>query len=62
MKSHIDRTSESPLCRLCGEKGENITHLTSECKKLAQKEYKRRHDNVACIVHWKLRGLYKLES
>ena len=47
MKSHIDRTSESPLCRLCGEKGENITHLTSDCKKLAKKEYKKRHDNVA---------------
>ena len=37
VKFHIDRTSESPLCRLCGEKGENITHLTSECKKLTKK-------------------------
>ena len=51
VKFQIDRTSESPLCRLCGEK----------CKKLAQKEYKKRHDNVARIVHWKLCGLYKLE-
>ena len=38
VKFHIDRTSEAPLCRLCGEKGEHITHLTSECKKLAQND------------------------
>ena len=49
---HIDKTSESPLCRLCGRKGESVQHITSECKKLAQKEYKRRHDNVAKKVHW----------
>ena len=61
VKFHIDRTVESSLCRLCGEKGEHVTHLISECKKLAQKEYKRRHANVARIVHWKLCGLYQLE-
>jgi hypothetical protein len=37
VKFHIDRTVESPLCRFCGEKGEHITNLISECKKLAQK-------------------------
>ena len=45
---------ESPLCRLCGEKGESVTHIVCECKKLAQREYKQRHDNVAKVVHWKL--------
>ena len=25
------------------------------CKKLAQEEKKKRHDNVAKLVHWKLR-------
>ena len=49
---HIDKTSESPLCRLCGRKGESVQHITSECEKLAQKEYKRRHDNVAKKFHW----------
>ena len=29
-----------------------VQHITSGCEKLAQKEYKRRHDNVAKIVHW----------
>ena len=45
---------DSPLCRLCGEKGETINHIISECNKLAQKEYKRRHDNIARLVPWKL--------
>ena len=30
-------------------------------RKLAQKEYKRRHNNVARIVHWKLCGKYNLK-
>ena len=28
--------------------------IISGCSKLAQKEYKRRHDNLGKIVHWKL--------
>ena len=47
MKYHIDKTSESDLCRLCGEKGESVQHITSGCEKLAQKEYQIRHGNVA---------------
>ena len=61
VKHHIDRTAESPLCRLCGKKGESVCHLVSECKKLAQKEYKKQHDNLAKIVHWNLSELYQLE-
>ena len=45
---------EGPLCRMCNEKGETVQHIVSECKKLAQRECKRRHDNVAKFVHWKL--------
>ena len=37
-------------------------HLISGCKKLAQREYKRRHNNVARIVHWTLCGKYGLEQ
>ena len=29
-----------------------ISRIVSECGKLAQKEYKRRHDNVGRYVHW----------
>ena len=37
MKYHIDKTSESSLCRLFGKKGESVQHITSGCEKLAQK-------------------------
>ncbi|XP_063611810.1 uncharacterized protein LOC134785404 [Penaeus indicus] len=40
--------------------GESIQHIVSACGKLAQKEYKRRYDNVARKIHWdicKERGL-----
>ena len=56
VKHHIDKTLESPLCRLCGEKGETINHIVSECKMLAQREYKGRHDNIARNIHWELCG------
>ena len=51
LKFHIDKTANSPLCRICGNKGETVQHIICECEKLAQKEYKRRHDNVAKRLH-----------
>ena len=30
IKFHIDKTSGSPICRMCREKGESVSHLTSE--------------------------------
>ena len=37
-------------------------HLISGCPKLSQKQYKRRLDNVARRVHWKLCNKHGLES
>ena len=54
IKFHIDKTIGSPLCRMCGERGESVDHLVSEYSKLAQWEYKRRHDDVARYIHWQL--------
>ena len=34
----------------------------NEYEKLAQKEYKRRHNNIARIVHWKLCGIYNVKE
>ena len=53
-KIYIDKTNDSPMCRMCGERNETVSHIISECSKLAQKEYKRRHDNVGKYIHWKL--------
>ena len=47
---------------MCGERGETVQHIIYECKKLAQREYKRRHDTVAKLVHWKLCEKHNLES
>ena len=52
LKYHIEKSVESPLCRMCHEKGDSVNHIVSECSKLAQREYKRRHDNVGRYVHW----------
>ena len=60
VKFNIDKNSESPSCRMCRKKGESLSHITSECSMLAQKEYKRRHDNLARIIHWDTCGKYKL--
>ena len=39
---------------MCRKVDESIYHIVSGCSKLAQKEYKRWHDKLAKIVHWKL--------
>ena len=46
---------------MCDKKSEAITHIISECEKVAQKEHKRRHDNIARIVPWELCGKYNLK-
>jgi Reverse transcriptase (RNA-dependent DNA polymerase) len=50
----IDHRNVNPKCRLCGEKDETVEHLVSACSKLAQTEYKARHDKVAALLHWRL--------
>ena len=40
VKAHIDNTQDDPLCRICRQKEENVSHLLSQCPKLAITEYK----------------------
>ena len=40
-ENKIDTTLENQLRRMCGERGETVQHIICECKKLAQREYKR---------------------
>ena len=47
---------------MCAKTGERISHIVSECSKLAQREYKRRHDDVARMIHWKLCEKFNLEK
>ena len=54
VKAKINKSQGDSLCRVCRNVDEGIDHIVSGCSKLAQKEYKRRHDNLGKIVHWKL--------
>ena len=54
VKAKIDKSQGDSLCRVCKKVDESIDHIVSGCSKLAQKEYKRRHDNLGKIIHWKL--------
>ena len=44
IKARIDKTQQNSKCRLCGGRDETINHIISVCSKLAQKDYKTRHD------------------
>ena len=54
IKAKIDKTQEESKCRMCGQVDETVNHIISECSKLAQKEYKRRHDWVGKRIHWEV--------
>ena len=53
VKARIDK-SQKDCRKVCRKVDESIDHIVSGCSKLAQKEYKRRHDNLGKIAHWKL--------
>ena len=54
VKTRIDKIQRDSLCRVCRKVDESIDHIFSDCSKLAQKEYKRRHGNLGKIVPGKL--------
>ena len=54
IKARIDKTQQNSKCKLCGDRDETINHIISECSKLAQKEYKARHDWVGKMIHWEM--------
>ena len=53
-KAKIDKTQENSKCRMCGKAEERVNHVLSECSKLAQKEYKRRHDWFGTKIQWEI--------
>ena len=48
---YTDRRGAAPTCWLCNKTGESIVHIVSECSKVAQREYRCRHDSVARYAH-----------
>jgi hypothetical protein len=60
-RAMLEREGASPLCRMCKESIETVDHIVSGCSKLAQQEYKARHDRVATAVHWSLMKKFGFE-
>ena len=61
IKARIDKTQPNSKCRLCGDRDETINHIISECSKLAQNEYKARHDCVGKVIHWEMCKKFKFD-
>ena len=57
-KATIDSTQTDPKCRIGKQNNETMSHIVRACPKLAQKEYKKRHDKAARAIHWDLSGKY----
>ena len=60
-KVKIMKEQGTSKCRMCGSSEESVMHILSECEKLAQTEYRKRHDKVAIIIPWELCSLYGFE-
>ena len=54
IEAKIDKMQQNSKCRLCSDRDETINHIISERSKLAQKEYKARHDWVAKVINREL--------
>ena len=54
VKAKIDKSHGDSLYRVCRKVEKSIDHIVSGCSEGAQKEYKRKHDNLEKLVLWKL--------
>ena len=61
IKARIDKSQQNSKCRLYGDRDEKITHIISECRKLAQKVYKARHAWVGKAIHWEMCKKFKFD-
>ena len=61
IKARIGKTQQNSKCRLCGDRDETINHIIKECSKLAQREYKVRHDWVGKVIHLEMCQKFKFD-
>ena len=55
VKARIENQNVSSKCRMCGSHDETVQHIfLCSCPKLAQTEYKKRHDVVRRVIHWEV--------
>ena len=51
VKAKNDKSQGNSLCRVCIKVDQSRDHIVSGCSEPSQKEYNRRHDNLAKIVY-----------
>jgi len=61
IKVKIDKQEGEATCRMCKNREETVTHVISECTKLAQLECKKRDDKVTGAVYWSLCETYHIK-
>ena len=61
IKAKIENQNVSSKCRMCGSHDETVQHILCSFPKLAQTEYKKRHDVLGRFVHWELCKEYGVE-
>ena len=61
IKVRIDKTQQNSKCRLCDDRYETINRIISECSKLAQKEYKARHNRIGKVFHREMCKEFKFD-
>ena len=54
INAKIDKTQGESKHRLRGKVDETVRHIVCECRILAQRKYKKRHDWVGRKIHWKV--------
>ena len=62
LKARIDKSTSDAMCRVCRQSEETVDHIVSGCSKLAQKEYKQRHDCVAQALHLDLCQKHEIQA
>ena len=60
-KTKIHKTQQNSKYRLCDGRHKKITHIISECCKLALKEYQTSHNWVWKGIHWELCQKFKFD-
>ena len=61
LKVKIDKSQQNSKCRLRSNRDETINHIIIKCSKLAQKEYKTRHNLERKVIHWELCKKFKID-
>jgi len=60
IKVTTDKQKGDVRYRMLNDRYKTFVHLTSECSKITQLVYKKRHDKVSRIVRWSLCEKYGL--